>query len=95
MKYQVTVARDCWELKHCVTLSDMVGREGTKHCFVSVYRVYSVNVDNGFIWKCQVQYNKISSEKNESPTFLDTTRATLKTTRPTILRLLRVYLLPQ
>jgi hypothetical protein len=31
----------------------------------------------------------------KSPTFLDKTRATLKTTRPTILLLLRVYSLPR
>jgi hypothetical protein len=37
---------------------------------------------------------KISSEKNSSPTFIDTTRATLKTS-PKILLLLRVYSLPR
>jgi hypothetical protein len=36
-----------------------------------------------------------SSGKNRSFTFLDMTRVTLKTTRPTILLLLRVYLLPR
>jgi hypothetical protein len=36
-----------------------------------------------------------SSGKNWSRTFLDTTRATLKMTRPTILLLLRVYSLPR
>jgi hypothetical protein len=36
-----------------------------------------------------------SSGKNSSPTFLDTARATLKTTRPTILLLLRVHSLPR
>jgi hypothetical protein len=35
-----------------------------------------------------------SSGKNYLPTFLDTTRATLKSTHPTILLLLRVYSLP-
>jgi hypothetical protein len=36
-----------------------------------------------------------SSGTNQSHTFLGTTRATLKTTRPTILLLLRVYSLPR
>jgi hypothetical protein len=38
---------------------------------------------------------KISSGKKYSHIFLDTTRATLKTTRPTLLLLLRVYSLPR
>jgi hypothetical protein len=40
-------------------------------------------------------YFKTSSGKNQLPTFLDTNRATLKTTRPAILLLLLVYFLPR
>jgi hypothetical protein len=44
------------------------------------------------VWKL---FKTTSSGKNYSPTFLDTKRATLKTTPPTIFPLLRVYSLPR
>jgi hypothetical protein len=56
--------------------------------------LFDIKVNNSSV-KCGLFNIARSSGKNWSPSFLDTARTTLKTTRPTIVLLLRVYSLPR
>jgi hypothetical protein len=57
--------------------------------------IFNLLNENGLFLAYYPHFETRSLVKNQSPTFLDTTRAILKTTLPTILLLLRVYSLPR
>jgi hypothetical protein len=68
--------------------------------FQSVNALFHKGLRTKILWVYLISslrtiYITRSPGKNYLPTFLDTTRATLKTTRPTILLLLCVYSLPR
>jgi hypothetical protein len=50
IKFQVSIARNCWELKRCMNVSYVVGHEWIKESFVSVHHVYSMSTYNILIW---------------------------------------------
>jgi hypothetical protein len=89
--------------KHSIQTAVPGGQKNTINFIYSLMNVpmCSNTAEVSIAFHCATRTNihksqlKRRSGKNQSPTFLDTTRATLKMTRPAILLLWRMYLLPR